>query len=234
MSESKFETISALVDNYQAVASTNRDESLNEFVTEHTIDEMHKDKALSSAWHRYHLIGDVIRDEIPQAMPLDLSENIAKAIAQEPAILSPGLNTKTINTSESKGIVLSFTARTKKKIIAAAKPLGQVAIAASAAGLMILGVQQNAVNGDPTAVVPSQIVQTMPVTGFANPVSFNFESTTQKTNRELQKQEEMKQKIAQQRRFQALLLDHHQQLKFASVVNQQDQPQVNKLENASK
>ena len=35
MSESKFETISALVDNYQTVASTNRDESLNEFITEH-------------------------------------------------------------------------------------------------------------------------------------------------------------------------------------------------------
>ena len=81
MSESKFETISALVDNYQTVASTNRDESLNEFITEHTIDEMHKDKALSSAWQRYHLIGDVIRDEIPQAMPLDLSDDIAQARA---------------------------------------------------------------------------------------------------------------------------------------------------------
>ena len=223
MSENKFETISALVDNYQAVTSTNRSESLNEFVTEHSIDEMLNDEHLSSTWQRYHLIGDVIRDEIPQAIQLDLSNQIAATIAQEPTILAPKtapITNDLSNSSNKTGaVILSFVARSKAKVVELAKPLGQVAIAASAAGLMIIGVQQNTVSNDATIVMPSQIVQTMPVTGIADPVSFNFESTSLKANRELQKKIEMKQKIAQQRRFQALLLDHNQQVKFTSVAN---------------
>ena len=232
MSESKFETISALVDNYQSVSSTQGSESLNEFVTEQSIDEMLNEKELSSAWQRYHLIGDVLRDETPEAVQLDLVDAISNAISNEPAIVAPQpKQTKNLEHNDT-AVVLSFMDRAKKKLTSVSKPIGQVAIAASAAGLMLLGVQPNAV--DPSVVTPSDIVQTMPVTGFANPVSFNFESTEQKANRQLLKQEEMKQKIAQQRRFQALLLDHNQQVKFASVVNKQMQPKSEKLESKPK
>lgn len=237
MSENKFETISALVDNYQTVSSAQGNESLNGFITDQTIDEMLQDEELSSTWQRYHLIGDVIRDETPEQLQVNIADEIANVIAQEPAIVAPqAKSTGEITATGTNGTanVFSFMDRAKNKISAVAKPLGQVAIAASAAGLMILGVQPNAINDDEHVVMPSEIVQTMPVTGFANPVSFNYESPEQKAKRQLLKQTEMKQKIAQQRRFQALLLDHNQQIKFASIINKKAQPQTEKLEKSPK
>jgi sigma-E factor negative regulatory protein RseA len=237
MSENKFETISALVDNYQTVSSAQGNESLNGFITDQTIDEMLQDEELSSTWQRYHLIGDVIRDETPEQLQVNIADEIANVIAQEPAIVAPQAKStgeiKATGTNATAN-VFSFMDRAKNKISAVAKPLGQVAIAASAAGLMILGVQPNAINDDEHVVMPSEIVQTMPVTGFANPVSFNYESPEQKAKRQLLKQTEMKQKIAQQRRFQALLLDHNQQIKFASIINKKAQPQTEKLEKSPK
>ena len=51
MSESKFETVSSLVDNYQA--------------NDDVFDELVKDNHMSETWQRYHLIGDAMRDELP-------------------------------------------------------------------------------------------------------------------------------------------------------------------------
>ena len=48
-----------------------------------------------------------------------------------------------------------------------------MAIAASAAaGLMIIGVQNNVAENE--LVVPSQVIQTMPFAGVADPVSYNL------------------------------------------------------------
>jgi len=189
MSESKFETISSLVDNYRAPDQK----------SEQAIDEMLKDEHLSSAWQSYHLIGDVIRDEIPQTLQLDLSTQIASAIADEPTVLAPVAASDKVES----GI--------KAKVIQLFKPVGQLAIAASAAGLMIIGVQQNTANTD-EVITPSQIVQTKPLGGFANPVSFNY-----KQNTKSQQQAALEQRIEQQRRFQALLSDHQQQIKLSAV-----------------
>lgn len=195
MSESKFETISSLVDNYR----------VDEQSSEQAIEDMLKDERLSSAWQQYHLIGDVIRDEIPPTLQLNLSAQIADAIAEEPSILAP----KSINTvSNSQG---NF----KAKVVQLIKPFGQLAIAASAAGLMIIGVQQNTADTN-EVITPSQVVQTKPLAGFANPVSFNFQQNSQS-----QKQVVMEQRIEQQRRFQALLSDHQQQIKLSAAKSTQ-------------
>ena len=186
MSESKFETVSSLVDNFQQ----------NEAV----LDDVLNDKQLSDTWDRYHLIGDVMRGETTESLELDLSAQISAAIAQEPTILAP-------NESRSTG------ERFKAKIVQLVKPVGQVAIAASAAGLMILGVQQNVAEND--TVVPSPVIQTVPLGGIADPVSFNY----QQNDRASQKQAYME----QQRRFQALLSDHHQQVKLHSNVKQTEE-----------
>ena len=79
MSESKFETISSIVDNYR----------VPEQESEQTIDEMLKDEDLANTWENYHLIGDVMRNEVPAALQLDLSAQIASAIADEPTVLAP-------------------------------------------------------------------------------------------------------------------------------------------------
>ena len=189
MSESKFETISSLVDNYRA----------SDQKSEQAIDDILKDEHLSNTWQNYHLIGDVIRDEIPQTLQLDLSAQIAIAIENEPTVLAPSTSSNKVDND------------VKAKIIQFFKPVGQLAIAASAAGLMIIGVQQNTADNN-EIITPSQIVQTKPLGGFANPVSFNYQQNTKS-----QQQAVLEQRIEQQRRFQALLSDHQQQIKLSAV-----------------
>ena len=203
MRESKFETISSLVDNYR----------VSDQKSEQAIDDILKDEHLSNTWQSYHLIGDVIRDEIPPTLQLDLSAQIASAIADEPTIIAPHLSNKEANKESSKEA--NNVEGLKAKVIQLFKPVGQLAIAASAAGLMIIGVQQNTADIN-DVVMPSQIVQTKPLGGFANPVSFNYPQNSQQSNKS-QQQAALEQRIKQQRRFQALLLDHQQQIKLSAV-----------------
>ncbi len=181
MSENKFETVSSVVDSYQP----------NDEIIEDLLNDAH----LSATWDRYHLMGDVMRGETSDVINLDLSSEIAAAIADEPTVLAP----RTSN---------NLAAKFKAKVVHLAKPFGQMAIAASAAGLMVMGVQQN--SADNNVILPeSQVVKTMPFGGIAEPVSLNF----QQTNRTNEKQAF----VEQQRRFQALLSDHQQQIKLSSV-----------------
>ncbi len=213
MSESKSEIISSLVDNYRVDANSTGsyqnnegmfdEHSLDNLSAELSLDELASQNELSETWDRYHLIGDVMRDDIPQALQLDLSAQIASAIESEPTVLAPPkANSSAKDALKANGI--------KAKVIQLIKPFGQIAIAASAAGIMLLGVQQNTANNNPNQVIPSQVVQTVPLAGYANPVSFNYQ---QPASRQSQKQAY----IEQQRRFQALLSDHHQQLKLTIV-----------------
>lgn len=182
MSEGKFETVSSCVDDFQH--------------NDKTFDDIINDEHLSTTWDRYHLIGDVLRNDTPDVLQLDLSAEIAKAIAAEPTVLAP----KATNV---------FMLKLKAKVVEFAKPVGQLAIAASAAGLMVLGVQSNVAQNNET-ILPSQIVKTIPMAGIAEPVSLNF----QEPDRASQKQAF----IDQQRRFHALLSDHQQQIKLGSLT----------------
>ncbi|MBL0710546.1 MAG: transcriptional regulator [Colwellia sp.] len=211
MSENKFETISSLVDNHRVAEQS----------SEQIIDEILKDEHLSTAWQQYHLIGDVIRDDIsPTLLSLDLSAQIAEAIADEPSILAP----KPLSHADNKISTLNsgLTARLKNtlksKVTQLIKPVGQLAIAASAAGLMIVSVQQNTADTH-EIITPSQVVQTKPLAGFANPVSFNFQQNIQ-----LQPDQKAlidQRRIVQQRRFQVLLSDHQQQIKLSAAKSTQ-------------
>lgn len=234
MSKIKSESISSLVDNYSP--------STDDSVSTHLVDNMLKDEHLSSTWQNYHLIGDVLRDEVPHSLQLDLSKTISAAIAQEATILSPNSSTQAfskileenidsssdkITTSQkvkdtnNSNRVIDATNRFKAKVFALVKPMGQVAIAASAAALMIVGVQHNVGSND--LVTPSQVVQTVPLTGYANPVSFNGQSVQPKKSSQSKQQTQQvmseqiaAQRVAQQRRLQALLQDHNQQMKLGS------------------
>tara|TARA_R100001377_G_scaffold80081_1_gene58693 strand:+ start:113 stop:805 length:693 start_codon:yes stop_codon:yes gene_type:complete len=229
MSEIKSESISSLVDNYSP--------STDDSISAHLVDNMLKDEDLSSTWQNYHLIGDVLRDEVPQSLQLDLSETISAAIAQEATILSPNSSLQTsgknshLSTQESASIsnnsteqqtnsVVDATNRFKAKISNLIKPMGQVAIAASAAALMIVGVQSNVT--DNSSITPSQVVQTVPLSGYANPVSFNVQSSQSQQSKQQAQQAMNEQlasdRVAQQRRLQALLKDHNQQVKLGSNI----------------
>lgn len=183
MSESKFETVSSLVDSYQAQEDA-------------VLQDMLKDNDMSETWQRYHLIGDAMRDELPDELDFDLTDAIANAIAEEPTVLAPPAK------SSIKDVL-------KAKVIQLSKPFGQVAIAASAAGLMVVGVQQNVANNETQA--PYQVVDTgRAVGGIAEPVSLNFQQNARASQQPTLAE--------QQRRFHALLQDHKQQLKFAATT----------------
>ena len=181
MSENKSETVSSVVDNYQA--------------NDELFEELLNDSELSATWGRYHLMGDVMRGENSDVINLELSSQIAAAIADEPTILAP----RTAN---------NFTSKVKAKVVQFAKPFGQMAIAASAAGLMVMGVQQNAADSN-DALPITQVVKPMPLGGIAEPVSLNFQPNSRTSEKQAF--------VEQQRRFQALLSDHQQQIKLGSV-----------------
>ena len=66
MSEIKSESVSSLVDNYSPSTDDN--------VSAQLVENMLKDDELSNTWQNYHLIGDVLRDEVPEGLPVDFSQ----------------------------------------------------------------------------------------------------------------------------------------------------------------
>jgi len=197
MSVNKFETVSSVVDNYQQ--------------NDELFEELLNDSDCSATWERYHLMGDVMRGETSDVINFDLSAQIASAIADEPTILAPQANN-------------NFTSKIKAKVVQFAKPFGQMAIAASAAGLMVMSVQQNTADTD-TVLPANQVVRTMPFGGIAEPVSLNFQPTSRTSEKQAY--------IDQQRRFQALLSDHQQQIKL-STVDVSNTPKQDKAEEPAK
>lgn len=183
MSENKFEALSALLDQQQVDSSV--------------LDDVKDDDKLSDAWGRFHLIGDVMRGETADFVDLDLSDDIAVAIAAEPTLLAPQVKT-------------TMQQRIKAKVVDFVKPAGQFAIAASAAGLMVLGVQQANMQED-SAVVPTQVIQPSPF-GVADPVSYNFETQSVSNQRRAN--------YERQQRLKAIFSDHQMQIK----LNAEDEP----------
>ena len=178
MNEKKFEQLSSLVDDQD-----------HNFAL---LDDVKQNDELSDAYGRYHLIGDIMRDERSDFANIDLSADIAEAISQEPTVFAPKMSN-------------SVVSRVKAKVVNFVKPVGQMAIAASAAGLMVLGVQQ-ANTDDGEQMVPSQVWQPLPVAGFADPVSYNFPQQSEPDSRKVM--------IERQQRMQSLLADHEMQIKL--------------------
>lgn len=178
------ENLSALVDN------ENIDAAL--------LDQLGKDEALSSSWQHYHLIGDVIRGEAPDAIDLELSSAIAAAIALEPEHVAIKEN---IQESANDSSLYQRFVQPWLKVG------GQFAIAASVAVMVITGVQfSNTGTPDVPSAEPS--LNVMPFAGTVAPVSLNVEfPEQQKIKREFTDEE----KVEQIRRINAFVLDHQLQ-----------------------
>lgn len=87
-------------------------------------------------WHRYHLIGESLRGNLPEHIDLHLADRIRASIQNEPAILAPARNT------------------TRNPFI---KPAIGFAIAASVTVAVILGVKQAGV-GPAATIAPAPVV----------------------------------------------------------------------------
>jgi sigma-E factor negative regulatory protein RseA len=177
----KFENLSALVDG-ELIASIPSGSDV--------LDAVKKDADLQLKWKSYHLIRDSLRQELPTNINFNIADKVAEALEAEPAILAPK---KTWRDLPLVGSVIPF-----------AKQGGQMAIAASVAVAMIIGVQQvNQADIDQ----PFNAAPPIPgIQGGLSPVSFDLTRVMSNTDA-----------VEQRQRINAYMTDHKQQLRFKTI-----------------
>ncbi len=164
---------------------------------EQAIKQLASDEQSQKLWQRYHMIGDALRDDLPEIIPMDLTANIAAALEEEPEITVPV--TPSVSETGAGNNVVSISS----KISATFKQFGQYAIAASVALFAVFGVQ-NYQNQSEIKDNPLPVVSTMPLIGSASPVSFQAEPVSS-----ILSQQEYNDKINEQRRrINAYIQDH--------------------------
>ncbi len=107
------------------------DDELTSFESRRLIDELENDATLRKRWTRYHLIGDVMRDEIPREMNQDFAAGVMGRIDDEAVHASSSIEAN-----------------------AWLKPLAGVAIVATVAVVSLLGLKSLTSEG---GVVSAQI-----------------------------------------------------------------------------
>lgn len=94
---------------------------------------LERDGVLRSTWERYHLIGDAMRSGLPERFALGVAERVSAAIAAEPVLAAPLPQT---------------TVRARRNWT---RPAIGLALAASVAGLVLVGVRPAAIGNMPLA-----------------------------------------------------------------------------------
>tara|TARA_B100000700_G_scaffold105537_1_gene119255 strand:+ start:644 stop:1246 length:603 start_codon:yes stop_codon:yes gene_type:complete len=170
------------------------------------VDSIKNDSESLAKWRSYHVIRSGLRKEASVMPEFDITAQVAAALEQEPTVLAPKAGWKSLP------IV--------NKVVPLLRQSGQLAVAASVAAAVILGVQQ--VNQQPAAEEPFTTFQTpmipgMPQTGMA-PVS--LEQSNIVPNNRSGDSDALLQK---RRQINALLADHEQQLKLKQAEEQSQQ-----------
>jgi sigma-E factor negative regulatory protein RseA len=194
----KFENLSALVDGEDL--PSNSSDSL-------TLDALKDDMELKQKWQRYHLIRDGLRQELPANLNFDIADSIAQALEAEPAILAPK------KTWRDLPLVAS--------VVPFAKQSGQMAIAASVAVAMIIGVQQM---NQSDVVQPFNAAPPIPgIQGGLSPVSFDQTRDLPSSNA-----------VEQRRLINAYLMDHKQQIRFKTTQDANETSNSAEISNLDK
>ncbi|GJM05676.1 MAG: anti-sigma-E factor RseA [marine bacterium B5-7] len=77
MSEYNNEQLSALIDG-EYEGNSNK-----------AFDELIHSQEMKNTWSRYHLIGDCLREQLPEKVSAQISSRVSKALLDEPTILAP-------------------------------------------------------------------------------------------------------------------------------------------------
>ena len=167
------------------------------------VDSIKNDSESLAKWRSYHVIRSGLRTEASVMPEFDITAQVAAALDQEPTVLAPKSKWKSLPVVN--------------KVVPFLRQSGQLAVAASVAAAVILGVQQ--VNQQPAAEEPFTTFQTpvipgMPQTGMA-PVS--LEQSNIVPNNRAGDSDALLQK---RRQINALLADHEQQLKLKQAEEQ--------------
>ncbi|HAU92159.1 MAG TPA: transcriptional regulator [Alteromonas sp.] len=170
------------------------------------VDSIKNDSESLAKWRSYHVIRSGLRKEASVMPEFDITAQVAAALEQEPTVLAPKSKWKSLPVVN--------------KVVPLLRQSGQLAVAASVAAAVILGVQQ--VNQQPAAEEPFTTFQTpvipgMPQAGMA-PVS--LEQSNILPNNRAGDSDALLQK---RRQINALLADHEQQLKLKQAEEQSQQ-----------
>lgn len=186
------------------------------------IKEIEQDSESQAAWLNYHLISDTLRGEAPKTLEWDIASRVESALASEP-VYGKFNNTQAQDETDfevSTNVAASNVSELKES---QPKPetarrhlpswftqLTQVGVAACVSLMVIFGVQQYSgpQNGEYANPDAEQIpvLQTIPFSGSAEPVSLTSES--------IRAQSEEAKQMEESRRLNALMQDYEMQLRL--------------------
>jgi len=173
------------------------------------INDLKNNTELTAKWQSYHLIRDGLRKDLPSHLNFDIAANVLQALADQPAILAPKKSWRELPLVAS---VLPF-----------AQQSGQMAIAASVAVVMILGVQQL---NQPELEQPfNSAAPILGIQGGLSPVSLDQTRSASRSD-----------VTEQRKRIIAYLEDHQQQMRFKTTQFQsnKDNSALNKTNEIDK
>lgn len=191
MTNKNLESISALLD-----------DEVNQAEIDQTFDGFDENQA--STFARYSLIGDVLRSEQELVTTTDFSQRIQAAIADveqsESATVAEQLDSVVAISAHPKWHQRFSNSVKRFTSSSTGKGMGQMAIAASVALVAVVGVSNMAPQNDQ---MPSPVLNTTPLIDGISPVSADGLKAKPSANQVTQK------------RINALMADHHQQLRVA-------------------
>ncbi|MFA0078680.1 RseA family anti-sigma factor [Vibrio artabrorum] len=179
-----------------------------ETVDKALIVDLESDQESMDTWQSYHLIGDVMRGDTPETPEWNIALNVAAALDNEP-VHGSMWNQHQVNVEPTVAPIEDQPKpqQAKRQLPAWLQQFGQVAVAACVSLVVVLGVQQYGGN-DPATPEQLPVLQTIPFSGSAEPVSLTRDSIEKPTS-EANLQE-------QRKRVHALLEDYELQLRLNS------------------
>ncbi len=163
-----------------------------------------QDQEARETWKNYHLIGDVLRGDVPMQKQWNIAESVALALENEPAHNPLHHSNKVIDLQQARLEAQPKPQQAKRQLPAWLTQFGQVGIAACVSLAVVLGVQQYGGQTSVDSELP--VLQTIPLAGSAEPVSLTRDSV-EKHSSDSGMQE-------QRRRVNALLQDYELQLRL--------------------
>ncbi len=175
----------------------------NHPLTAEQLSELLAQAALQEKLERYQLTGAVLRNEADSVLPADFAEQLASQLDHEP----------TYQLQTHNSLLPKVTSSLRQAANADwFKPAAHGAIAASVALVAVFGVQQYQQPLEQQLTLPTPVLQTRPVAGFATPVSLSQTSVESRFAAQ-----EQQAALEQQRRVQALLQAHRQQVRVSET-----------------
>lgn len=186
----------------------------NLHIDEQQLDVLLEQYELQQKLQRYQAVGTVLRQETNIVLPENFADDIAAKLADEPVY----------NLQQTSRLVTKVQPNVTAANSRWFQGLAQGAAAAGVALLAFFGVQQYQQSPEQDVLSPLPVLQTHPVAGFATPVSLS--QTTVSSRFEQQEQQAM---LEQQKRLQALLNAHRQQVRSMEQQQQASNHQSTKV-----